>query len=105
MTMASKVMRPPSLRVEGAGAQPREDVAPLPHVEVAPGPADQPRARRPAAAPEHLLGAEVRLRILLVRIADETGIRRERVRHPFPDVADHLPAADRAVAGGKRAHV
>src|SRR5262249_61653056 len=47
----------------------------------------------------------VRLRILLVRTAHEARIRRERVRAPLPDVADHLPTADGAVAGRQRAHV
>src|SRR5262249_38722404 len=35
----------------------------------------------------------------------EARIRRERVRDPLPDVADHLPTADGAVAGRQRAHV
>src|SRR2546425_2059298 len=87
------------------GPEAGEDVAPLPLEEIAPRAPDQARARRPASALEHVLLAEMRLGILLVRVAHEPGIRLERVGHPLPHVADHLPAADRTVAGRQRAHV
>src|SRR5437868_474812 len=90
---------------EGTGPESREYVAALAHVEIAPGVANEPGARGPAASLQHLLPAEVRLRVLLVRIADETGIGSERGRDPFPDVPNHLPAAERAVSRGERAHV
>src|SRR5437667_6027446 len=74
-------------------------------VKIAPGAPDQAGARRPAPALEHPLLAEVRLGILLVGIADVPGIRLEGVRHPLPRVAEHLSAADRAVASRQRADV
>src|SRR5207249_8211684 len=94
-----------ALASERHGAEPGEDVTPVAHVEVSPRAADDSRAGRPASAAQHLLLAEVRLRILLVRVALEAGVRLKRVRDPLPDVADHLPAADGAVALGQRAHV
>src|SRR5205823_15096536 len=87
------------------GPEAGEDVASLTLEEVAPRAADQARARRPAPALEYVLLAEMRLGVFLVGIAGESRIRLKRVGDPFPDVADHLPAADRTVAVGQRAHV
>ncbi len=42
--------------------------------------------------------AEPGLGIFFVRIGAEAWIRKERIRRPFPDVADHLAAAEGAVA-------
>src|SRR5207247_10908955 len=67
--------------------------------------AGQWRARRPAPGLEYVLLADMRLGVFLVGIAGEPRIRLERVGDPFPDVADHLPAADRTVAAGQRADV
>src|SRR6266545_2767646 len=83
----------------------REDVSAMVLVEVPPGAADEARAGRPASALEHLLLAEVGLRILLVGVTDEAGVRPEGVLHPLPDVSDHLPAADATVARGQGANV
>ena len=44
-------------------------------------------------------------RVLLVRVGDEAGVGQEVARRPLPDVADHLPAAEGAVARGQRADV
>src|SRR5215471_16167172 len=89
----------------GAGSESGEDVAALAHVEVSPGVADEEGARGPATALQHLLRAEIGLRVLLVRVADEARIRLEGVDDPFPDVPDHLPAAEGAIARGKGPHV
>src|SRR3989337_1642437 len=69
--------------------------APLGRVEIAPGVAQQRRARRMTAAAQHLVVAEPRLRVLLVRVAHEVRIRVEPVRGPFPNVAGQLAAAPR----------
>src|SRR5690348_416521 len=91
------VLRRP--RLPGAGAEARQDVAPIRRVEVPPGVAQQPSAGGPAAAAQHLVcRLEPGLRILLVRVGDESGVGLEIARSPFPDVADHLPAPVRAVA-------
>ena len=44
------------------------------------------------------MGAEPRLRVFLVRIYDKPWIRREIIRRPFPYIADHLAAAEGAIA-------
>src|SRR5919204_2381869 len=82
-----------------------EDIPAVALEEVAPRGADEARARGPASALEHVLGAEVRLRILAVGVAHEPRVRFEGIRHPLPHVADHLPAADRTVARRQRAYV
>src|SRR5262245_43686364 len=74
-------------------------------VEVAPGTVDQTRTGRPASAPQDRLLPEGRLRVLLVRIAHESRIGLEGVGDPLPHVADHLTAAEGAVAGGQRPDV
>src|SRR6266516_2364 len=89
----------------GAGPEASPDVPPLRPVEVAPGAADEARARGPAPAPQHLVRVKPRLGILFVRIHDKARVRREVAARPFPDIADHLPAARGAVAGGKSAHI
>ena len=49
------------------------------------------------------MGAEPRLRVFLVRIYDKPWIRRELIGRPFPYIADHLAAAEGAIAAGVRA--
>ena len=44
------------------------------------------------------MGAEPGLRVFLVRIYDKPWIRREIIRRPFPYIADHLAAAEGAIA-------
>src|SRR3989442_11817815 len=88
-------------RLRGAGAEARQHVAPIRRVEVPPGVAQQASPGCPAAAAQHLVRSrEPGLRILLVRVGDEAWVGLEIARGPLPDVADHLPAAVRAVAGG-----
>ena len=49
------------------------------------------------------MGAEPRLRVFLVGIYDKPGIRREIIGRPFPHIADHLAAAEGAIAARVRA--
>src|SRR5215467_8712469 len=82
-----------------ASSKPRENVTPLFGEIVPPGIADQAGPRGPTAAAQHLaLAAKPRFGIFFIRIRDETGVRQEVRRRPFPDIADHLPAPERAVA-------
>src|SRR5262245_54597486 len=74
-------------------------------VEVPPGVAQQPAWCCPGAAAQRLVSSKPGLRVFLVRIGNETGKGHEIVGRPLPNVADHLPAAEWAVAGGKRAYV
>jgi len=77
-----------------------EDVVAIRREEVPIRRPGDPRARRPAAAAQHLACAELRLRIVRVGIGRELREEQEIRRRPFPDVADHLPAAERAVGLG-----
>src|SRR5262249_61946174 len=79
-------------------AESRQDVAAIWLIEVPPGIANQARASSPATAPKHLVIAKPRHRIFLVGIYHESRIRLEIVRRPLPDVANHLPASEHAVA-------
>src|SRR6516165_2814684 len=54
----------------------------------------------PTPAAQYLAFAEPGLRIVLVRIRSKSRKRHEVRRRPFPDIADHLPAAEGAVALG-----
>ena len=49
------------------------------------------------------MGAEPRLRVFLVRIYDKPWIRHEIIGRPFPYIADHLAAAEGAIAARVRA--
>ena len=49
------------------------------------------------------MGAEPRLRVFLVRIYGKSRIRHEIIGGPFPYIADHLAAAEGAIAAGVRA--
>src|SRR5437660_11527999 len=89
--------------LHGACPEPRENVAPLLGEIIPPRIADQAGPRSPAAATQHFsLAAEPRLGIFFVRIHYEAGIWQEVRRGPFPDIADHLPATEHAVARGQR---
>src|SRR5262245_2957903 len=87
------------------GAEARADVAAVRREEVAIAVVDHPSARRPGAAPEYLAGAEPGRGIIFIDIGREAGKRIERARRPFPDIAEHLPAAPGAVAFRAGAHV
>src|SRR3990170_31257 len=86
---------------EGDGPETGEDVPPVTHEEIAPRAPHKARTGRPAAALQHLLRPKIRLRVLFVRVTLEARVRLEGVGHPFPDVADHLAAAEGAVASGQ----
>src|SRR5689334_16289581 len=89
-----------------AGAETREHVAAVGGVEVAEGVSQEPAAGGPAAAAQDLVRRpEPGLRVFLVWIGDESRIGGEIARGPFPDVAEHLPAAVGAVAFRVRGHV
>src|SRR3990172_6047892 len=88
-----------------AAAKTGEHIAPVGSVEIAPGVAQQRRARRMTAAAQHLVVAEPRLRVFLIRVANEVRIRVEPVRGPFPNVAEQLAAAPRAVPRLERSHI
>ena len=49
------------------------------------------------------MSVEPRLRVFLVRIYDKPRIRREIIGRPFPYIADHLAAAEGAIAARVRA--
>src|SRR3970282_792919 len=53
---------------------------------------------------QHLVIAEPGLRVLLVGIAQETGVRKKSARSPFPDVADHLAQAEGGISGRMVVH-
>src|SRR6516225_9630264 len=94
--MELRAGEPPALQFARSEAGP--DIAAARRVEVAPGVADQPSARGPAAAAQDFVGAKPGLGVFLVRVGHEAGIGTEIVGAPFPDVADHLAAAEDAVA-------
>src|SRR5215469_5025264 len=54
----------------------------------------------PTPAAQYLAFAKPWLRIVFVRIQSKSRKRHEVRRRPFPDIADHLPAAEGAVARG-----
>src|SRR5712691_9551899 len=95
----------PAMTSRRAGAKPGDDVVALGREEVAIAGPRQARAGRPRSAAQRFSGAEPRLRIILVRVRGEAGKRQEIRGRPFPHVAEHLPAAERAVACWERCDV
>ena len=69
------------------------------------GVSQQAATRGPAAAAQNFVGAEPGLGILFVRVGNETWIRQEWARGPFPNIADHLAAAGGAVSIRQAVHV
>ena len=82
-----------------AGAKSCPHIAAIRRIKVSPGVADEARRGRPAAATQHLMGAEPGLRVFFVRIRGKPWIWREIVSSPFPDIANHLSTAKGTVAG------
>src|SRR5712691_4030508 len=83
-----------------AGAEAGDDVVAVRREEVAVARARDPRAGGEASPAQHLARIEPGLRIVFVRVRGEAGKRHEIRGRPFPQVADHLPAAEGAVAWG-----
>src|SRR5215469_1481964 len=54
----------------------------------------------PTPAAQYLAFAKPWLRIVFIRIGSKSRKRHEVRRRPFPNIADHLPAAEGAVAPG-----
>src|SRR6516165_6459594 len=94
-----------SLRLRPAGAESCPNVAPIRSVEVPPSSAKQARLRRPGATAQHLVSAEPGLRVFAVRIDLESRVWLEVAGGPLPDVADHMAAAEGAVAFRKCADI
>src|SRR5206468_7393358 len=93
--------REASQRSFRAGAKPGPDVTAVRLIKIAPRVPDEPGPCGPAAAAQHFVGVEPGFGVFLVGIHHETGIRPEAGAGPFPDVSDHLPAAETAIASGK----
>ena len=74
-------------------------------VKISPGIANQQRTGSPAAATENLVATKPRLRVFAVRIDRKPWIRQEVIRHPFPHIADHLPATKGAIPARMRANL
>src|SRR5262249_46526858 len=85
-------------RSQSAGTEAGEYVVAVGREEIAIGRAGDARTAGPAAAAQHLARAEPGLRVVLVGVGREPAERLEVGRGPFPHVADHLPAAEGAVA-------
>src|SRR5436190_1855123 len=90
---------------QGTGAEAGEDVVAIRREEIAVRGPRNARTRGPAAAAQYLARAEPGLRVVRVRIGGKPGERQKVRRRPFPDVADHLPAAEGAVALGARRNI
>src|SRR5262245_15631093 len=85
-------------------AQPRENLPALREVPVAEGVTDRDLRRRPCAAAQHLVTrSEVHLGIFGIREDAEARVRKEVARRPLPHVADHLVAAEVALAARQAA--
>src|SRR5262249_18350014 len=83
-----------------AGPKSGDDVVALGREEVAVARTRDPCTGGEASSAQHLARIEPRLRIIFVWIGGEAGKRHEIRGRPFPHIAAHLPASERAVAGG-----
>src|SRR6266536_5353867 len=92
--------REASQRIFRAGAKPGPDITAVRLIKIAPRVPDEPGPCGPAAATQHFVGVEPGFGVFLVGIHHETRIRPEGRAGPFPDVSDHLPAAETALAFG-----
>src|SRR5262249_57079795 len=82
------------------GTKSGNDVVALGREEVAVARTRDPCTGGETSSAQHLARIEPRLRIILVWIRGEAGERHEIRARPFPHIAGHLPASERAVAGG-----
>src|SRR5215472_376229 len=91
--------------MEPAGAEACPHIAGVWSIEVSPGVAKQPRLGCPGTTAQHLVRTKPGLGVFAIGIHLEAWIGFEIVSYPFPHVADHLTATERAVAGCKSSHV
>src|SRR6516165_9576918 len=87
-------------RSQRAGTKSGNDVVALGREEVAVARTRDPCTGGETSSAQHLARIEPRLRIILVWIRGEAGERHEIRARPFPHIASHLPASERAVASG-----
>src|SRR5262249_14579906 len=92
-------------RSQWAAADAGDDVVAVGCKKVAVARTRNARAGRERPAAQHLAGVEPGARIVFVRISREARERHEIRCRPFPHVADHLSAAERAVARGTGGHI
>ena len=84
--------------LKGAGPESGKDVIPIGRKEIPiPGPGD-PCARSPASATQHFSSSKPWLGIILVGVSGKSGKRCEVGGCPFPNITEHLSAAECAVA-------
>ena len=86
------------------GSKSPENVAAIGGVKIPPGVPNETSPRCPTATAEHHVRPEPRRRVFAVRIDYKAGVRAKDRGCPFPYVTDHLPASERAVAGGESVH-
>src|SRR5262249_14257231 len=84
--------------LKGAGPESRKDVIAIRSEEIPVARPGNPCARRPASAAQHFSFPKPWLRIILVGVGCKSWERGEVGGRPFPDITDHLPAAECAVA-------
>src|SRR5258707_13025144 len=86
------------VKSQSTGSKPCPYITSIGLIKVAPGVPEQPGSGRPAAAAQDLVVSKPGLRVFLIGIDDEPGIGQEVRAGPLPDIANHLPAAKRAIA-------
>src|ERR1700716_1748537 len=91
--------------LQRAGAKSRPDVAAVRLIKVTIGVVNQTRSGRPATAPKNLVIAKPGRRVFFVWSRHESRIGAKVTRGPFPNVPDHLTAAERAVACRQQSNV
>ena len=83
-------------------AETRPHVATVRRVEISIAVMNEARTSHPTTAAKHLVIPKPGLGIFFVWTSDKAGIWLEVTRSPFPYVADHLPASERAIACRQR---
>ena len=87
------------------GPKSRQYIPPIRCIEVTPRIPEEARTGRPAAAAQDFTGFKPRFRILFVGVNFKAGIGSEGGAGPLPDVTNHLPAPEGAIAFWTRSHV
>src|SRR5260370_12763271 len=86
------------VKLQSTGSKPCPYISSIGLIKVARGVPEQPGSGRPTAAAQDLVVSKPGMRVFLVGIDDEPGIGQEVRAGPLPDIANHLPAAKRAIA-------